>query len=179
MTVKIAPEFTRVKKGSGQAVALPILPAVQKRWLASNFRLKIDGLDETCQHVNKIEALVIKQKVLEFHEGESRDTQLIPTTLEYPNLVITFPETHAQPVQDWFDSFVLNGENGQDREKGGTLEYLTLDLKSDLGALQFFHLGIFRLDEDENDSSNVRRLKAEMYCEEITFGVGGLPNPTS
>mgnify|MGYP003694607843 CR=1 FL=1 len=63
MTVTIAPEVTRRVKGSGQG--RPGVPGSegQKKWLSSNFRLTIDGLD--CTKVNKVEALTIKQKVVE------------------------------------------------------------------------------------------------------------------
>lgn len=37
---------------------------VQKKWLPANFRLRIDGLDEPCARVNKIEAITIKQKAI-------------------------------------------------------------------------------------------------------------------
>src|SRR4051812_40915079 len=62
MTVKFAPEYTRMVAKTGGAVQAPLGKGEQKKWSPSNFRLKIDGLDATCSRVNKIEALTIKQK---------------------------------------------------------------------------------------------------------------------
>ena len=66
---------------------------------------------------------------------------------------------------------VIKGNNGDDKEKGGTLEYLTPNLQEVLFTLTFQHLGIFKLTPEkvESGSENIRRLKAEMYCEDIQF----------
>src|SRR5205085_9115636 len=63
----------------------------QKMWLPSNFRLRIDGLEEPCTRVNKVEAIVVRQ-------GGST-----------PNLVITLPESHAALFHKWHEEFVLRG----------------------------------------------------------------------
>jgi phage tail-like protein len=164
MTIKFKPELTRQSPGTGLQVPSP---KVQKLWLPANFRLKIDGLDEPCSRVNKIEALVVKQKVVENPVGELRD-------YEVPNLVITFPESVAQPFYEWHEDFVIKGNNGDDKEKGGTLDYLTPDLKEVLFSLTFSHLGIYKLTPEkvESGSESIRRVKAEMYCEEMSFNYG-------
>jgi phage tail-like protein len=174
MTVKFAPEHTRMSTQPSGAVQAPIGKGEQKKWLPSNFRLKIDGLDNACTRVNKIEALTIKQKVIENPCGELRDSEKIPASIEYPNLVVTFDESHADDVYKWHEDFVINGNNGQDKEKGGTLEYLSANLKDVLFTLTFSGLGIFKVTPDkvEAGSENPRRLKAEMYCEQITFKPG-------
>lgn len=176
MTIKISPEYTRqtVSQGGGPSIAggkYSIDATVQKKWLPANFRLRIDGMEEPCSRVNKIEAIVVKQKVIENPVGELRDYEKEPAYLEIPNLVITFPESHAKPFYDWHESFVIKGENGDDKEKGGTLEYLTPDLHTPLFTITFKHLGIFKLTPDKVESGNeqIRRLKAEMYCEDMEF----------
>lgn len=174
MTVKFSPEYTRAKAKTGGAVQAPIGKGEQKKWLPSNFRLKIDGIETACTRVNKIEALTIKQKVVEDPHGERRDYEKVPASIEYPNLVITCSESHADQLYAWHEDFVINGNNGQDKEKGGTLEYLSANLKDVLFTLTFSGLGIFKLTPDkvESASDNIRRLKAEMYCEQITFKEG-------
>ena len=102
----------------------------QKRGSPPNFRLKLDGLDTACARVNKIEALTIKQKVVEDPVGEHRDYQKVPASIEYPNLVVTFSEAFADDVYKWHEDFVINGNNAQDKEKGGSLEFLSPDLKT-------------------------------------------------
>ena len=77
----------------------PVGKGEQKKWLPSNFRLKIDGLDNACPQVNKIEAITIKQKVV---EDPGRRAARLPEgagELEYPNLVITFAESHADAAR--------------------------------------------------------------------------------
>jgi phage tail-like protein len=177
MTIKFSPEYTRqttTTGGPSLAGKFPIKADIQKKWLPANFRLRIDGLEDACKRVNKIEALVVKQKVVEHAVGEERDYQKEPAVVEVPNLVITFPESHSKDFYAWHESFVIKGQNGEDQEKGGSLEYLTPDLKTVLYTLNFHHLGIFKLTPEkvESGSEQIRRLKAEMYCEDIKFNFG-------
>ena len=114
--------------------------------------------------------------------GEHRDHQNEPTSVEIPNLVVHLAESHADDFYRWHEDFVINGNNGEDREKGGTLEYLTPNLQEVLFTLNFYHLGVFKVSPDkvtpevdqqaqqqqqQNASVPIRRLKVEMYCEDI------------
>jgi hypothetical protein len=178
MSLKISPEYTRTSIQEGAAVAASkysIGKGEQKKWLPANFRLKIDGLDKACTRINKIEALVLKQKVVENPCGELRDYEKEPANLEVPNLVITCAESHADQLYKWHEDFVIKGNNGEGAEKGGSLEYLTPDLKTTLFTLTFHNLGIFKLtpEKAEAHSENIARVKAEMYCEKIEFNYGG------
>jgi phage tail-like protein len=181
MTIKFSPEYTRYKKGDGKALPLP--PKAPKLWLPSKFRLHIDGLDAATR-VSKIEALVVKQKVAEDAVGDGRDYQQEPASLEIPNLVITMPDTLRQgsqrfqtdafgmdnPLYAWLDDFVVMGNNGDEQEKSGSLEYLASD-GTLLFRLSFSHLGIFTLTSDRLriGSDQTGRVKAELYCEEMRF----------
>jgi hypothetical protein len=73
--------------------------AKQKKWLCSNFRLRLAGLEDACKRVAKIDSFAIKQHIVEVASGGSRRTKQ-PTTLE--------SESHGhlrgggrQPWQDW------------------------------------------------------------------------------
>jgi phage tail-like protein len=176
MSIKFAPEYTRTTttQGGGPSVAggkYSIDAKTQKKWTPANFRLRIDGLEDSCTRVNKIEAITLKQKVVENPVGELRDYEKEPAVLEVPNLVVTFPESHSKPFYDWHENFVIKGNNGDDQEKGGTLEFLTPNLSEVLFTITFSHLGIFKLTPEkvESGSENIRRLKAEMYCEDMKF----------
>lgn len=174
-TLKITPEYTRFQTTSGGGAPIvgkyAIDPKVQKKWLPANFRLRIDGLEDACSRVTKIEALTIKQKNVQNAVGELRDFEAEPAYLEIPNLVITTSESHADALYQYHKSFVIDGKNGDDMEKGGTLEYLTPDLKEVLFTVTFEHLGIFKLTPDkvESGSEGIRRVKAEFYCENMKF----------
>ena len=173
MTIKFRPESTVLKPATGKLPNLPL--AKQKAWLVSNFRLQVGSLP--CTRVNKIEALTIKQQITEFREGgDSGTVHLLPGKLEFPNLVVTFSAVDAGPWQAFFDDFVLAGNNGQSLELGGNLELMAPDLKTALAALEFFHLGIFRLapEEIEPSSTNIQRFRADLYCEGNRLFVGGL-----
>lgn len=162
MTLKLSPEVVRTTAGSGQ---FKIDARKQKQWLPANFRLKIDGLEAACARVNKIEALTIKQKVAVDDTGTLR----IDRTL--PELVLSVPEADSKQLYDWHDDFVIKGNNGDDREKAGTLEYLDNDLVTPLFTVSFRGLGIFKLglDKLEGGKEGLRRVKAEMYCEDVRF----------
>jgi len=162
MTVTLSPESTRRQKGSGNKLTPCAMGKAQKKWLASNFRLTIDGLD--CTKVSKVDAITIKQKVTEREPGK----------LEIPNLAITLAESSAQSFYDWHEDFVINGNNGSESEKNGMLEYLTPNLGQALFTINFQHLGIFRLapEKAEAGSDQIRRVEAEMYCEQMTFKFG-------
>lgn len=171
MTVKFKPETTRKVIGGGGKIKFDADAGKQKKWLPSNFRLKIDGAEIGCKWVNKIEALTIKQKVTDNAVGELRDYEQIPTSVEIPNLVITLSESHADEFYNWHKAFVIDGDNDQGAERGATLEYLTSNLKDTLFTLQFYQLGIFKVSPDKVEAGGepVKRLKVEMYCEDIKF----------
>ena len=174
MTVKFAPEYTRQQAKTGGAIQSQLGKGQQKRWLPCNFRLQIEGLDDACKHVNKIEALTIKQKVVDNPVGEMRDYEKEPAHVEFPNLVITCSEAYADKLYQWHEDFVIKGNNDNSKEKTGSLTYLSSDLK-DLFTLEFFGLGIFKLTPEkvEAASETIRRVKAEIYCEQIKFKASG------
>jgi tail tube protein gp19 len=135
-----------------------------KLWTPANFRLKIDGLEEACSKVKKVEALTIKQKVTENPVGEMRDYNKEPASLEVPNLVITLPESQAEDFYKWYE----NASKGTSAElKNGTLEYQAAD-KSPLVMLTFKNLGIFKLTPGPTSASS-KQVTVEMYCEQMTL----------
>jgi hypothetical protein len=91
-----------------------------------------------------------------------------PSHLEVPNLVVTLPEADAESFFAWHEDFVINGIGA---EKDGSLEYLAPSLGQTLFTVQFENLGIFKMTPEkvEAGSEQIRRVKAEMYCEAMTF----------
>lgn len=176
LTIRLLPElsrFTQAQSGAkgnvvGSTAALDA--NAQKRWMASNFRLRIAGLDEACQRVSRIEPITIKRKATRAAVGE-RDAVVEPELLEFSNLVISFPESHAKAFYDWHESFVVGGKNGQESEKSGSLEFLSPNLQEVLFTLTFKNLGIVRFAPEKVEAANeaIRRVKAEMYVEKIDF----------
>jgi hypothetical protein len=64
--------------------------------------------------------------------------------------------------------------NGDDQEKTAMLEYLSPDLTTVLFTLTLEHCGVFKLSPDKIEAGveSIRRVKVEMYCEEIKFSYG-------
>jgi len=173
LTLKFSPDSTEYKHTVGHAVLQDaVVEKQQKKWMAANFRLRIEGLEESCARVNKIEAITIKQKIAENPVGENRDFSPEPAGLDYSDLKITLPEHNADQLVDWFQDFVIKGENSDDKEKKGSIEFLSPNLKETLFKLELVHTGIFKLKPDDFTSENddkLRHVQAEMYCEEIKF----------
>jgi phage tail-like protein len=170
LTVKIAPELTRLKKGSGKP--LKAAPGLKpKLWQASKFKLEIDGLET--KRVSKVDPLTIRQSSVRDTVGDTRRTVKEPGNVEFPNLRVTFPQIDADTWTAWFEDFVVKGNNGSSQERGGTLTFLTADAKTRLGALSFFKLGIFRLEPEARQAGSdaVARLVADLYCERMELTV--------
>lgn len=168
LIVKFSPEVTTPLAGKGSM--LPAVGAKQKSWATSNFRLTIPGLD--CSRVSRIEALAIKQTIAQDQFGQARVAQKEPAKLEFPNLVISLAEASAGTFYAWFQAMVVKGETGENNEKFGTLELLDPTLQGTLLTINFHHLGIFGFSPEKSDSNadTIRRVKVEMYCEQITIG---------
>ena len=83
------------------------------------------------------------------------------------------PVAAAEPFFEWADDFIIKGNNGQKYEKSGSIDFLTLDLKTVLATLTFSNLGIFRCAPEKAEAGveSIRRVKAEMYCESMTFSM--------
>jgi hypothetical protein len=169
ITVKFAPEFTRAKKGGGKLNVAD--SKQQKQFLPSNFRLTIDGLEASCAKVSKVEGLTIKQNLVESAPGDSRDSFREPGKIEFPNIKITLPEAFADQFAAWHEDFVIKGNNSDEAEKSGSLEFLDSTHQKALLTLTFKNIGIFKFQPDfgSPDSDKFRGAKAEMYCEEIKF----------
>jgi hypothetical protein len=66
---------------------------------------------------------------------------------------------------------VMKGNAGDNNEKAGTLEFLDPTLKVSLLTIYFNHLGIFGFSPEKLDAGadTIRRVKVEMYCEQMTL----------
>jgi hypothetical protein len=170
MTVKFAPEMIRTRKASGKVPAAPVA-AAKEMWLASNFKLEIAGLD--CSKVSAIGSFSVTPAVVDTI-GDARIPLKESGTLEFPNLSITLAESAAATWMEWFDDFVVKGNNGDEREKSGSLVFLSPNLQSELGRVNFFNLGIFKIGSAKADADDdrIQRVTAELYCERMELQLG-------
>jgi len=170
LTVKFAPEFIRYTKASGKAT-MPAVKAAQEMWLPSNFRLEIDGLD--CTRVMAVDSFTVKQTAAAATIGDARDAARVPGRLEFPNLTITLPEVSAPTWQAWFEDFVINGLNDDKHERNGALIFLSPNRQTELGRVNFFNLGIFKLAPAKAEAAvdQIARMTAALYCERMELQV--------
>jgi phage tail-like protein len=171
MTIKFAPEYTRVVKASGKPGGdnASFGKNEQKQWLPSNFRLELDGLD--CTKVSKVDSFSIKQSTKEDEVGQDRDYFKEPGKLEVPNLKITLSQVTAQSWYDWHEDFVIKGNCFEDKEKAGRLVFLSPNRQTELAEIKFKNIGIFKLSDEKGEANNdaIKRVSAELYVEEMEF----------
>jgi hypothetical protein len=173
LTVTFSPERVERGKGSGKAPGGSV-GSKQKQWVASRFRVTMPGLD--CSRVSRVSAVTITSQVVASAVGELRDYATEPAWLELSDLVLTVDASHAETFRQWHEDFVIKGNNGQDKEKTATIEYLSATGTDVLATVELSGVGIYKLaDEDAAaGSESIRRVVASMYCERasLRFGTG-------
>lgn len=122
-----------------------LLPAHPKPFIASNFRLKIDGLPTG--RVRTIDPL-------SFRPGAGG--RFVPE-----DLVVTFQSVDVGPWRAWVNDFIVNGNHGPDKEKQGTIEILASDLAQVYATLTLKQIGILEL--EPTDDTTTRTHRARMY----------------
>ena len=171
MTVSIRPEMTRSAAAERSAKPGVYISTLPKAWNISDFRLKIDGLENECRHVTHIDSLKLGQKIVLDAIGESRDYSQEGGALEYSDLVIRLPELFATGFYKWFDDFVVKGNSTF--EKRGTLEFFAPSSSKAYFGIEFSGLGI----ESAKGPSGLRSktslpVTVSMYCESMKFYAG-------
>jgi hypothetical protein len=170
VAITLAPSEIARAPGDGADLKTTV-GAKQKKWVCSNFRFRLADLEAACKRVAKIDSFTVKQNIAEVASGNSRVRTKEPTTLETPNLTVTFAAADAKPWQDWFDDFVIKGNTGAGNERSGTIELLDASLKETLGTVTLAGCGIFSLELAAG--SGAARYVAELYVEglDITLNV--------
>ena len=177
LRVALTPDVTRRKPPGGAKPSEKL--TASKKWLASAFRLKIDGLD--CTKVLRIEPIVVFVRSQQAPVGELR-IPTIDARIDVPDLVVTLAESGAATWDAWVDDFLVAGNDAQDREKSGTLELLAQDLTTKLFTLHFSGLGIYRLHRVKQPAGSeaIPRVTASLYCEQLRLTVGAAqPKPAT
>jgi phage tail-like protein len=174
MTIKFTPEMTRFTVSNPSTIYPHNNSGLQeqKKWLPSNFRLEIAGID--CSRVNKIEAITAKTV---YPGNPARGVVALANAqaqLPVSNITLAVPEPYAESFYKWHQAFVIEGKNGTQGEKTGKLEYLTPDLKSSLFALTFQRLGILKFTPAVIGTGPmaIRQVQVELSCGNIGFDYG-------
>ncbi|HZV12563.1 MAG TPA: hypothetical protein VFA55_05065, partial [Candidatus Kapabacteria bacterium] len=134
MTVSITPGKTEWKIDStGSAELLSPHsghPTGKRQWNPVSFRLKIDGLDDACTRVVKVEKFSVKQSTMESAAGSAQGSALF----------FTIPSSDAKPFTDWYEHSLTTRKAGGTQQEdamlttrkagehpNGVLEYLSDD----------------------------------------------------
>jgi hypothetical protein len=166
LTLKLSPERMQAGNASGKIASAPSKDA--KTWLASSFRLELDGLD--CSRVSKIDSFSVKQAAAAANVGVSRETTKEAGKLEFGNLKVTLSEVSAETWRKWHDDFVVRGNSGDKNEKAGRLVLLGQNLKDELAEIKLGNVGIYALHTDAQ-GEGVAQLQAELYVERMEFAL--------
>jgi hypothetical protein len=167
ITLVLSPErVTHAAASAGKAAA----PAPKgKSWLASNFKLEIDGLDTS--RVVRIDPIVFKQAVAGSDVGRQREPTKQATAIQFENLRVTLADAGADSWRSWHEDFVIKGNASDKGERAGRLLLLGPNLKDELARIEFTNLGIIAL--RPRLAAGVSQLEAELYVERLAFAVGG------
>jgi hypothetical protein len=128
----------------------------------------------------KIDAITIKQTPAKIEVGEANDPSKEPGKLEFPNVILTLPESAAKSFQDYFDSFVIKGNSGESQEKSGSLVLLSRNRKKELLRLNLSGMGIYKISPAPVHSRKPRMekvMQAAFYVEKISLAPSGPVNP--
>lgn len=141
--------------------------AVQKEWLCSNFRLRVGNLP--CSNVSKIDSFTISQNITPEVSGDFRVSTRMVTKLKVPNLNITFSGKDIKPWATWFHEFVVEGQNSQEQELSGAIEFLDPSGNKVMASVDLLQVGIFALSEekDTEEGDRISRYVAELYVEKM------------
>jgi hypothetical protein len=74
-----------------------------------------------------------------------------------------------EPFLDWFEDFVVKGDNGPGSEKSGAIVCLSPNLKDELLRIELSQVGIVSIGESKQEANqdSVKRFQVEMYVEEM------------
>lgn len=169
LTVGFRGEEITMQKGDN-ADLKGVLNTKQKAWLCSNFRVEIGGLP--CARVSKIDSFTIKQNVVDDAVGSMRINCIEPSQIEIPNLKLTISAADLEPWAKWFDDFVIKGNNGQDKELNGAIEFLDPSMSRVLGTVNLMNVGIFSMAQQKQEKGDkINSFVVELYVEKMAFDI--------
>jgi phage tail-like protein len=122
MGVTIVPERLRFARGEMRSLEPYIGSTTQKLWTPANFSFRLDGFEDACRRITKVEGFSIRQEIHEYHVGHLRESLRVPGMLEIPNLKFSLPEVDAWPIIDHFTKHVIEGQPQAAARHDGTIE---------------------------------------------------------
>ncbi|MGZ6141915.1 MAG: hypothetical protein ACXWLM_01195 [Myxococcales bacterium] len=148
LKLRIAPQSVRRRPG-GSVVVDEVEPG--RELYAHAFTVEIDGID--CSGVQAVAPIAVQTRPEERKKGG----------------LLAFSDVHLQvsagklgSFEDWFEDFVLRGNNDDDKERDGRITFYDPLLKDALATLELYHLGVYRVGAAERSIAQV-----DLYCERM------------
>ncbi len=165
MKIKFLPERVVARKVASQGKIQSNMGSKQKLWTPASFRFTVDGLDDL-KFTNKIESFTIKQGTQKLYTGEDRFPQIEPTKLEFPNITGTIALAYADKLLEWYDKYVVKGQNDPRAQKSGMIEFLDPTKGKTIFAVNLYELGLSHLQVIGSQAGDdlIKRCKFELYC---------------
>ena len=178
MSVALAVEDIVFKAGGGAKLQQNGGMKAQKLWTACNFRFSLDGFEQACKRVTKIDSFTIKQNVLEYHQGGFRAPTKTPSAIDFPNISFYVPEADAEPFLKRFTqraSAIKTEPRGHTDQKAGMIQTFDQE-KNALFTLEFFEADILNVQPDKSDASSeeIKQVKIDLFTEKMKFSYGAM-----
>jgi hypothetical protein len=166
LTLKFQPEFAELKAGDGSTIR-GNSATKSKLWSPSNFRLTLDGVK--CTHINKIDAITVKQKVKAFYSGKRPFPEYEPTGIEFPNVTFYTSLAYADDIIRWHKDTIYSQKNPDQVETNGSIEFLSPDLGSTLFSIELKSVGILsmNMEKAEGNADQPKKVKFEIYVNDM------------
>jgi hypothetical protein len=127
-------------------------------FLGRNYKVQIEGID--CEGVLGVDSFTVQTDLPP--EGSKKKPQLV-----FPDLHLSVDRNRADGFLEWFDDFIVGGNNDDDKERQGSITYLDAMLESALAFLEIHHLGIYRIAEMPPTATMPATVRVDLYCERM------------
>jgi phage tail-like protein len=162
MTYETIPEGPKLLPGAKQSSA--------KQWHTANFAFWIDGYEDAFKRVMKIDALTIKQQILEYPSGHRRAPIRVPGRLEYPNITAYIPAVDAHKLVEQANKRVLTYEAPPQGGMTGALTLMNPKMET-LCTISLSGVDIVSAEPQKSESSGetISMVKVMVQCEKMSF----------
>ena len=172
VVVTVSPEKMVYSKGSGSK--MPVTDPTsekQKSVSACNFTFSVQGFENACKRVNKVDGFGVKCKIIEHQVSTRIEAVKVPGKIEFPNITFYLPEVDARPFLTHHKKAAMDGNRGAPIPSA-TLAFHN-NARAARGSFTFKECTIFSVTHDKSDatSEDIRMVKVEMAIEGIEFKV--------
>ena len=161
--LKLVPRAVRRTTGNFRAG----MEREEREFLAHNFTVDLSGLD--CSGVLAVDAITVQTQFAQV--GTRKKPVLV-----FPDIHLHVEHTKVDAFREWFEDFVIGGNNDDDKERDGTITYLEPMMSEPLAILQLFHVGIFRIADEPLPAKGPPRVQVDLYCERMELTTSNAPS---